>query len=70
MIDNHQDINQASRQELQEYLEGRGFAVYDHEDVETLREAARLDIDEVSGAENPFNREGIPLLNYYDQTDE
>lgn len=33
-----------SRWELQQYLEGRGFAVYDSEDIEDLREAARLDM--------------------------
>lgn len=33
-----------SRRELQEYLEGEGFAVYDHEDTEDLREAARLNM--------------------------
>lgn len=34
-----------SRWELQQYLEERGFAVYDHEDTEDLREAARLDME-------------------------
>jgi len=36
-----------SRWELQRYLEERGLAVYDHEDTEDLREAARLDMEEV-----------------------
>lgn len=40
-----EDVENASRDELQEYLEGRGFAVYDSEHVEELREAVRLDID-------------------------
>lgn len=35
-----------SRWELQDYLERRGFAVYDNENTEDLREAARLDMQE------------------------
>ena len=38
------DVSGATRQELQEYLENRGFAVYEKEDTEDLREAVRLDI--------------------------
>jgi len=39
---NAQDMTRA---QLQEYLEGEGFAVYDDESTEKLREAARLNID-------------------------
>jgi len=31
------------RKEIQEYLESRGFAVYDSERIDDLREAAHLD---------------------------
>jgi len=34
-----------SRAEITEYLESRGFAVYDHEDVESLRSAAKLQME-------------------------
>jgi hypothetical protein len=34
------------RADLQQYLEARGFAVYDSEDTETLREAVRQDLAE------------------------
>lgn len=34
----------SSREEIQEYLEGRGFAVYDHENTEDLRITAILDM--------------------------
>lgn len=34
-----------SREELVIYLEGRGFAVFDCESTEELREAARLDME-------------------------
>jgi hypothetical protein len=37
-----------TRAELVEYLEGRGFAVYENEPTEELREAARLDMMEES----------------------
>jgi len=39
-------LNWWSRQEMQEYLEGRGFAVYDDEPEEDLKEAIRLDMEE------------------------
>ena len=39
-------MTRATREQIQEYLEGRGFAVYDSEDTETLRKAALLDIEE------------------------
>lgn len=38
------DVNRMDRSELQSYLEGRGFAVYDSEATTTLREAVRLDM--------------------------
>lgn len=38
------NMNNWSRWELQEYLEERGFAVYDHETDDELREAAKLDM--------------------------
>lgn len=41
----------ATRAELQEYLERRGFAVYEHEDTDDLREATRLDMEERPTAE-------------------
>jgi hypothetical protein len=41
-----ENINSRTRQQLQEYLECRGFAVYDHEDTEVLREAVQLDMEE------------------------
>ena len=37
-----------SRAQIQAYLEGRGFAVYDDESTGDLREAARLDMEEAS----------------------
>jgi hypothetical protein len=36
----------ASRAVIQVYLQSRGFAVYDSEDTEMLREAARLQAEE------------------------
>jgi len=38
-------LREAGREDLQRYLENRGFAVYDHESTETLREAARQDME-------------------------
>lgn len=35
----------ADREDIQRYLENRGFAVYDHEPTEALREAVRLDME-------------------------
>ena len=43
-----QQLRTADRPALQEYLESRGFAVYDSEDTESLREAAILDAKEVT----------------------
>ena len=40
MFDRRSDIYYASRCELTEFLENWGFAVYDHEDTDSLREAA------------------------------
>lgn len=39
------NLNKWSRTTLQEYLEDRGFAVYDTEDTEKLREAVRLNME-------------------------
>lgn len=36
--------SEMNRQELQSYLEGRGFAVYDSEATPTLRKAVELDM--------------------------
>lgn len=38
-------LQEADREDLQHYLETRGFAVYDHESTEVLREAARQDME-------------------------
>ena len=48
MFDRRSDIYYASRCELTEYLENWGFAVYDHEDTENLRDAA-IDCFEAEG---------------------
>ena len=40
-----EQVETATRAELQEYLEARGFAVYESESTEDLREAARQDIE-------------------------
>lgn len=37
---NEQEIRAASRKELENYLRGWGFQVYDHESTDQLREAA------------------------------
>lgn len=37
-------LETASRDELQQYLESRGYGVYDHEDTEDLRKAAIDDV--------------------------
>lgn len=42
-------LRKADRAELQEYLEGRGFAVHDSEPDDVLRTAALLDAEEVAG---------------------
>ena len=42
--------NSWSRAQLQTYLEGRGFAVYDSESTDDLLEAARLDFQEESNS--------------------
>ena len=39
-------INRMSRAEIQHELEARGFAVYDDEPTEDLRETLRLDREE------------------------
>lgn len=41
-----ENMNMYSRQELAEYLEARGFCVSDGEDIEDLREAARLQMEQ------------------------
>ena len=38
-------VNALNRRALQEILESRGFAVYDHEDIDALREAVILDLE-------------------------
>jgi len=38
-------VNGLDRAELQAHLERRGFAVYDHEDADTLREALYQDLE-------------------------
>ena len=43
------EMRAATRDEIQAYLESRGFAVYDDESTETLREAAILDAIMVEG---------------------
>lgn len=48
------DVRRATRAELQAYLEARGFAVYEHEDTEDLRQAALLDIEERPTGEHPI----------------
>lgn len=40
MIQNEEDILQAGREELEEYLEAWGFQVYDSETTDELRDAA------------------------------
>ena len=42
-------MDDATREELQAYLESRGFAVYAHEDTEDLRTAANLDRNLLKG---------------------
>jgi hypothetical protein len=42
-MDEHSIMN-ADRGQLQEYLEARGYAVYDHESTELLRECALDDL--------------------------
>jgi hypothetical protein len=39
-------INWLSREEIQEILEAYGFAVYDDEAIEDLREALRVNIED------------------------
>lgn len=39
------NLNDISRAKLQQVLENHGFAVYDSEPTEALREAVRLEID-------------------------
>jgi hypothetical protein len=46
-----EEVGTATRAELQEYLEGRGFAVYESEHTEELREAAAQDIELVERGE-------------------
>ena len=43
------EVAQWSRQQLQQYLERRGFAVYDDESTQVLREAVLLDLEEACG---------------------
>ena len=38
------DVDHASRDELIEYLESRGFQCYDRETIDELRDAARDDL--------------------------
>ena len=40
------NVNNISRWQLEQYLEGRGFAVHDDEITSELREAVRLDLDD------------------------
>ena len=40
MFSSVEDIQRAGREEIIQYLEGWGFAVYDHEDTDNLRDAA------------------------------
>lgn len=40
-----EEVETATRAELQAYLESRGFAVYESESTEDLREAARQDVE-------------------------
>ena len=49
----HINIPTATRAELQAYLEHRGFAVYETEDTEDLREAAQLDMETRPTSEFP-----------------
>lgn len=46
-----EQLQNASREELQTYLESWGFAVYPHETTESLREAA-LQNQEIEGSEH------------------
>lgn len=43
------DLASADRDQLARYLEQWGFAVYDHESVETLRETALQNFDTEGG---------------------
>jgi len=45
------EVRTATRAELQEYLENRGFGVYEDEETEDLRTAAQLDINMVEEEE-------------------
>jgi hypothetical protein len=63
------EMKTATREELQAYLEGRGFAVYDHEDIDDLRTAAMLDQDGMVKAtcdhkpdEHTFSYSGSELI--------
>ncbi len=44
-VSDNPDPQHMTRNELQAYLEGRGFAVYEHESTESLREAAIQDME-------------------------
>jgi len=50
------DLLEATRDELRAYLEGRGFAVYDHENTDDLRTAAVLDAECEQDASSPAGR--------------
>ena len=41
-----EDFAKMTREELQTHLEARGFAVFDHEPLEQLIEAAQSDFDD------------------------
>jgi len=41
-----ENVDNVSRFQLEQYLERRGFAVYDDEETSDLREAVRLDLEE------------------------
>lgn len=56
MVTTSEELLTASRSEIQDYLEGRGFAVYDSEGTEQLRIAAVLDAKEVEAEEPDWGK--------------
>ncbi len=51
------NIATATREELKRYLENRGFAVYDDELIEVLREAAQIDMETRDTGAHPIPKE-------------
>lgn len=58
--DTERTLRDLSRDQIQKILESNGYAVYDHEDTDELRETLRSDVENGIIAEDDLTSSNLP----------